>query len=236
MKKLRLVALAACGLSLVLVTLASVAAAAAAQTISPLNGLTVVDANGKKVGGIVASFKRPEQAPPTNAVALEVGGQVVRVNVIASDFVTTTAIAVNFESLDCSGTPYVTVANVQAVDLAEDLLSPASIIQAPGRTVYRVDLTATPTTGHLFNSFFYFSFPPDNEPNAGCQQMTSPNTDLGPVIPVVALGDLLSVFTPPFHVVPTSAGCCCGDCNGDGTVTVDEILTSVNGALNGCRK
>jgi hypothetical protein len=27
---------------------------------------------------------------------------------------------------------------------------------------------------------------------------------------------------------------CCGDCNGDGTVTVDEILTSVNHALTGC--
>jgi hypothetical protein len=30
-------------------------------------------------------------------------------------------------------------------------------------------------------------------------------------------------------------GQCCGDCNGDGQVTVDEILTSVNRALSGCR-
>ena len=29
-------------------------------------------------------------------------------------------------------------------------------------------------------------------------------------------------------------GQCCGDCNGDGTVTVDEILTVVNHALTGC--
>jgi hypothetical protein len=27
---------------------------------------------------------------------------------------------------------------------------------------------------------------------------------------------------------------CCGDCNGDGHVTIDEILTAVNNALNGC--
>lgn len=27
---------------------------------------------------------------------------------------------------------------------------------------------------------------------------------------------------------------CCGDCNGDGAVTVDEIITAVNRALNGC--
>ncbi len=32
---------------------------------------------------------------------------------------------------------------------------------------------------------------------------------------------------------PVVAGCC-GDCNGDGQVTVDEIVTSVNWALNGC--
>jgi hypothetical protein len=31
-----------------------------------------------------------------------------------------------------------------------------------------------------------------------------------------------------------SAGQCCGDCNGDGQVTVDEILTAVNRALTGC--
>jgi hypothetical protein len=27
---------------------------------------------------------------------------------------------------------------------------------------------------------------------------------------------------------------CCGDCNGDGQVTIDEILQVVNRALNGC--
>jgi hypothetical protein len=28
---------------------------------------------------------------------------------------------------------------------------------------------------------------------------------------------------------------CCGDCNGDGQVTVDELVTAVNRALNGCQ-
>jgi hypothetical protein len=32
----------------------------------------------------------------------------------------------------------------------------------------------------------------------------------------------------------TAAQECCGDCNGDGAVTVDEILTTVNFALGGC--
>jgi hypothetical protein len=31
-----------------------------------------------------------------------------------------------------------------------------------------------------------------------------------------------------------AVGQCCGDCNGDGAVTVDEIITSVNHALGSC--
>jgi hypothetical protein len=31
-----------------------------------------------------------------------------------------------------------------------------------------------------------------------------------------------------------AVGQCCGDCNGDGTVTVEEIVTSVNRALGSC--
>jgi hypothetical protein len=30
--------------------------------------------------------------------------------------------------------------------------------------------------------------------------------------------------------------CLAGDVNGDGMITVDEILTAVNNALNGCTK
>jgi hypothetical protein len=51
------------------------------------------------------------------------------------------------------------------------------------------------------------------------------------------LVDLDPLFRPPFSLTAAqsiSAGCCCGDCNGNGAVTVDEILTSVNFALTGC--
>ena len=40
-----------------------------------------------------------------------------------------------------------------------------------------------------------------------------------------------------FPASPTTAeptGGCCGDCNGDGEVTIDELITAVNNALNGC--
>jgi len=33
---------------------------------------------------------------------------------------------------------------------------------------------------------------------------------------------------------PAAAELCCGDCNGDGTVTIDELVSAVNGALGQC--
>jgi hypothetical protein len=35
-------------------------------------------------------------------------------------------------------------------------------------------------------------------------------------------------------MVRGAAAQCCGDCNGDGAVTVDDILTAVNHALTSC--
>jgi len=50
----------------------------------------------------------------------------------------------------------------------------------------------------------------------------------GVAVTVVAITQLLLA---PAAVVAQ----CCGDCNGDGHVTVDEILRAVNRALNGCQ-
>jgi len=64
-----------------------------------------------------------------------------------------------------------------------------------------------------------------------CAQLPSA---LLPLLPVV---DLDTLYTPPFHGLaassPVATGCC-GDCNGDGSVTVNEIITSVNYALGVC--
>jgi len=50
------------------------------------------------------------------------------------------------------------------------------------------------------------------------------------------LGALDDYFTAPFRVVPSksNSACCCADCNGSGSVTVDELVTGVNNALGGC--
>jgi len=51
--------------------------------------------------------------------------------------------------------------------------------------------------------------------------------DAAHVYAAVQADDSLSVFA----VVPQM---CCGDANGDGTVTIDELVTAVNNALSGC--
>jgi hypothetical protein len=48
-------------------------------------------------------------------------------------------------------------------------------------------------------------------------------------VAVTAAAVTMLLFVPAALVAQ-----CCGDCNGDGTVTIDEILTGVNHALTGC--
>jgi hypothetical protein len=48
-------------------------------------------------------------------------------------------------------------------------------------------------------------------------------------------GITITVLAALVGLVPRGAvGQCCGDCNGDGAVTIDEILTTVNHALTSC--
>ena len=59
------------------------------------------------------------------------------------------------------------------------------------------------------------------------------------LVPMIPSGiDLDTAFTRPFKLVPVtltgSTATCCGDCSGDGKVSVDELVTSVNNALSGC--
>lgn len=47
---------------------------------------------------------------------------------------------------------------------------------------------------------------------------------------------VLALFASLFLSVVTASAQCCGDCNSDGAVTMDEILTGVNNALNACQR
>ena len=79
------------------VALVWLAPVVAAQTVVPVDRLVVVDSNGKKVGGIIGSFKTPDVAA-TDTVALDVDGHIFRMNVTRTRFVATTVAAVSFES------------------------------------------------------------------------------------------------------------------------------------------
>jgi len=45
-----------------------------------------------------------------------------------------------------------------------------------------------------------------------------------------------SIALRQFHLIlPSVAGShCCGDCDGNGSVTIDELLSAVNNALDSC--
>lgn len=52
--------------------------------------------------------------------------------------------------------------------------------------------------------------------------------------PLPVTPDGLPKLVVPATAESTSSSACCGDCNGDGIVTINEIITTVNFALNEC--
>ncbi|HSQ00502.1 MAG TPA: hypothetical protein VL049_25045, partial [Candidatus Dormibacteraeota bacterium] len=45
---------------------------------------------------------------------------------------------------------------------------------------------------------------------------------------------LLVALAALWWTAAPAAGQCCGDCAGDGQVTIDDLIRAVNNALNGC--
>ena len=124
-----------------------------------------------------------------------------------------------FESTDCSGPPYL----ISSESGGPSLFAAASIAP-PGHTLYVED------TGASSRSINVGSTLPSVD---GCGAFSPPFAM--EAIPALTMVDLDTLFTPPFRLVAGSqgqAGACCGDCNGDGRVTINEIITSVNYALN----
>ena len=189
------------------------------QTIQPPGGLTVVDANGRRVGSVIA----PDTVG-TDEVALQVDGHIFRLNFTRTTIQAPVTLNIYFESPDCTGTPY-----LSANDINFDSLIPESVIDPPGQTIYVADLTDTPTQRWM-RSQLGVTTACVQSPTVGFQSTA---------VRAVPLLDLATTpFTPPFRVVAAqqAAAACCGDCNGDGNVTVDEIVTGVTNGVNGCTK
>jgi hypothetical protein len=204
----------AVGLVVLLVTMLLAAARTHAQTIEPVDALIVVDANGKKVG----SYQVDDRVGP-----FRVNGRgFVFLDLDKEAFAAFGFVQAYYESTDCTGTPY-------TIDFGQLQSAAEGRVSAPGKTLYMADFNARPKTitvrsKELFpapcdNVYVGFPMPLDN------------------AVPLVAVVDLNTLFTPPFHLEPVhlsecGAGSC--DANGDSMVTIDELLKGVNEALNGC--
>ena len=196
----------------------SVAAANSGATVlDAIDRLTVVDAEGTTVG-------RALVLKGLNAtVALRIDGQVVGLDVFRDFFLGTLDSDLLFESSDCSGPAF-----IRQEDAMASLPAP-SFVFAPGRTIYIPDAEAEVRTITVRSS----SWRSIRDPYACGPWHEDPGVLVRPMRPTI---DLNTVFTPPFRLVtntPGSAGCC-GDCDGDGGVTITELVTAVNHALREC--
>ncbi len=148
--------------------------AAHAEKLKGFSTFKVVDANGKELGIATANALGPNTA----ILVFEVGGQVFDVQVRGDGFIRSFALVFEFPDTTCSGTPLMRVS-------PHDLLTPVAIAP-PGSTVYAPDPQAVPRT-ITEGSFF-----------AGGSCVSSGFS--GSAVPVVALVDLDTQFTPPFKI------------------------------------
>lgn len=183
------------GLPMLLVL--SLAASQDGTRIHPIERLTVVDANGKRVGPVV-DLSSPfglqsvgVSASPT--VALDVEGQLVVLAVTRNRFAGPVNI-VYFESTDCSGTPFFngTEAGISVAEEPTQGLAPAAAALSDG-TIYALD-PDNPLVVHNFtaqSSKNSVASPPS------CDQAGGQVLDAVRARMVVNLGER---FEPPFRL------------------------------------
>lgn len=107
-----------------------------------------------------------------------------------------------------------------------DGTSPATgVVRLPGWTLY-LPTGAPPIQGGLQSQLIY-------DGSCSPEGITNEDFEFFPAEPAI---DLATLFTAPFRIEPaTIAGAaCCGDCNGDRSIEITELISGVNHALNGC--
>jgi hypothetical protein len=140
----------------------------------------VVDANGKVIG-IAAT---PGGTGAT--LVFEVGGQVFSLAVGGDGFNEGGSFVFESPDTTCSGTPLLQV--------YPPALLTQVVIAPPGTTVYAPDPSAVPQTISVGSMQFF--------PGGSCSSFCFPVCPTGSVVPVIALVDLDTQFTPPFKVKP----------------------------------
>lgn len=149
-------------------------------TLQPIERLIVVDSQGKPVGALVGLDMNPQLDDFNTWVAFRFNQVVAVINVSKSGFNSAFQPAVYFQSVDCSGTPFID--NRVAIGM-----TPVVAVAFPGSTLYvangSVPLTITAQSASVR--------PGQCEAVPGAQPEVLPATK-GP--------DLDAHFTPPFSL------------------------------------
>lgn len=167
--------------TLALLTLLSpfVTSTASAQGLERVGTLTVFDSTGKRVGRVISI---PVATLESVVVTFKVDGQLVALQVDRNRFKTHDLVELWFETLDCSGTPFLRDGRLNTRIL------PAAAVSVPGSTVYLADPKATPQTITGGSRLL------EDGTCSTSQGFT------GPAIQAIPLIDLDTAFIPPFSV------------------------------------
>lgn len=179
------------------------------QALEAVGGLVLIDGNGEPVGTMLG----------LNHVVLTNGqGALGILEIERSGGPNETKLRgpgpLYFETTDCTGSAY--VEPWYPTD-------PRGIVGAePGLPVYVVEPGSPIRSIEVRSSF-------SNNSCAIPGRVISQD-----LFPAISITDLSTQSPPPYSVVPLRTASCCGDCDGSGNVTVDEIVTTVDAALHGC--
>ncbi len=182
----------------------------AAQTVTPLDTLRIVDQNGRSLGRAFSGA--------SGFFFLKARDVYVRIGVSRDQFVGSDNV-LYYESSDCSGQPLLQVDPATLVGFG-----PSHVGSLPDQTL------TTPREGATLTSTIVRS---DRATGRPCHVRAEFTINAVPGDPFIDLGPL---YTPPFRVAEVTepgAGCC-GDCDGNGEVAINELLTGVGSALDGC--
>jgi len=170
------------------ITFLAGASAADGPQIKPVGQAIVVDAAGRKVGGIIAA-----QIPAQ--ILVEVDGSIFSFG-ITKDGLSPSGSPLVFATSNCAGTPYIFQA-------PPDLLLEPSTIGLPGKSLYTSQPGALPQPITIQS---FISVPTVGDPF--CAPVPPPPQGVPPpgpafVLPAVRLVDLNQFFTPPFSIRTT---------------------------------
>lgn len=197
-----------------------------AQGYAAADAVAWADANGKKIGNALIQTDLSEIVLRTD------DGQIFAAS-IDPEHGFWGGPGIVFSGTNCTGSAYTNWASI-------DGPLPTALFGPPGAFLYKavpgVSYVAPDTPVTIQSGWSPWTPGRQDQGNWGCTSF-SPTQHYG--VPLVPAADLGAQFQTPFHLIgvvysPTGTAQCCGDCNGNGQVTVDEILTAVNSALNGC--